>query len=212
MKTVTEEERQSYIKTRWADIKAPRRYIDAKIELTDKTFSDFVDAVDNNRDVFIYGSIGTGKTYISCAYYKLVIDYEINEQINKWIESEIKSPIYLNPNYDVFGLAYTTEFDILEHRKMKFDKESISYLEYLYICPSLTIDELGKFNNDEKSTNYIEELISKRYNNGLGTILITNLTIKDFKDLYGDRLMDRLRGNNVHIIKKVGDSLRGKKD
>jgi DNA replication protein DnaC len=207
MEELTEEARQKYIASRWKEIAAPKRYIDAKIELTDQVFDDFLGAISDSRDVLIYGSIGIGKTYMSCAFYNVVINREIDQKVSECINR--KEHIRLNNNYSGYRCFYTTEFDILEHRNRKFDKESISYLDYLYEVTYLTIDELGKFNNNEKNTAYIEEVISKRYNNSLETILITNLNIKDFKALYGDRLMDRLRGNNVHIIKKVGESLRG---
>lgn len=72
----------------------------------------------------------------------------------------------------------------------------------------LVIDDLGVEYADKKGgfTMQLDGLLNSRYNNGLKTIITTNLTLERFKERYSERVMDRihecgrfveLRGRNL---------------
>ncbi len=168
----------------------PRRYRDAifkPLTTTQKQIAQyyienfFKKTLEEATDVLLFGAIGTGKTYLSCAFAL--------ELIRK----------------RVIGVKYITEFELLN---LYFQKE---YQEFENFKKSsvLIVDEIGKRELAEWQRVQLEELLSYRFNEMLPTIYITNLTEKRFKDFLGDRLADRLREANIARFAFVGESLRG---
>jgi len=131
-------------------------------------------------DILLFGAIGTGKTYISCAFA---------------LELIIKSQK---------SIKYITEYDLLSLFFEKKYKEFRRFRE----CQILILDEIGKRVLAEWQRVQLEELLSHRYNEMLPTVYITNLEQSDFREFLGSRLADRLRENRLERFAFDGESLR----
>lgn len=70
----------------------------------------------------------------------------------------------------------------------------------------LVIDEFGVSDNDFKS-NMLYEVINDRYNMGLPTMIISNLTAGAFKQSISDALYSRLKGDALSIV-SIGEDYR----
>jgi len=168
----------------------PRRYKNAifqpTTEIQKKVAQYYIDnffkkPLEEATDMLLFGAIGTGKTYLSCAFAL--------ELIRK----------------RVIGVKYITEYELLN---LYFQKEYIEFKSFK-LSSVLIVDEIGKRELAEWQRVQLEELLSYRFNEMLPTIYITNLTEKRFKDFLGDRLADRLREANIARFAFVGESLRG---
>lgn len=174
---------------KWSNI--PTRYKDAqfvaKTELQEKLILSFRNNFNGKknligvRDMLVYGSIGTGKTYITVAAMNRIINANIY-------------------------CRYITEHELLE---LYFQKRYDDFNAYKKV-PVLVIDELGKRELTDWQMIQLEELISYRYNYLLPTIYITNMKEDEFKSFVGDRIASRLRENKVIRVMMSGDDLRGK--
>ena len=166
----------------------PKRYKTAifqpKTEVQDrvsKYFTQNFEMPKPSTDILLFGAIGTGKTYISCAF---AIELIYKSQMN---------------------IKYITEYELLS---LYFEKR---YQEFKNFKKSeiLILDEIGKRVLADWQRIQLEELLSYRYNEMLPTIYITNLEQKGFREFLGDRLADRLRENRVKRFAFDGRSLRG---
>jgi len=168
----------------------PIRYEDAKFKAKTETqrivsqyfIENFTQkTLKQSTDILLFGSIGTGKTYISCAFA-----IELIHKKQKHVK-------------------YITEYELLS---LYFEKE---YQEFRNCRDStiLILDEIGKRVLVDWQRIQLEELLSFRYNKMLPTIYITNLEQKEFKEFLGNRLADRLRENKVKRFAFEGESLRG---
>ena len=165
----------------------PKRYKTAifqpKIEVQDrvsKYFTKNFKLLNQSTDILLFGAIGTGKTYISCAF---AIELIYKSQTN---------------------IKYITEYDLLS---LYFEKR---YQEFKTLKKSdiLILDEIGKRVLANWQRIQLEELLSYRYNEMLPTIYITNLEQKGFREFLGDRLADRLKENRIKRFAFDGESLR----
>jgi len=134
-----------------------------------------------STDILLFGSIGTGKTYISCAF---AIEL-INRQQN--------------------SIRYITEYDLLS---LYFEKKYQEFKKYRD-SQILILDEIGKRVLADWQRIQLEELLSSRYNDMLPTVYITNLEQNEFRRFLGNRLADRLRENQIKRFAFDGESLRG---
>ena len=137
--------------------------------------------LDQSTDILMFGAIGTGKTYLSCAFAMELI---CRRQVR---------------------IKYITEYDLLS---LYFEKR---YQEFQNFKKSeiLILDEIGKRVLVDWQRIQLEELLSYRYSEILPTIYITNLEQEGFREFLGDRLADRLRENRVKRFAFEGESLRG---
>jgi len=142
--------------------------------------SDSEKKLDKSTDILLFGAIGTGKTYISCAFALELI--KKNQKSVKFITE-----------YDLLGLYFEKNYNAFK-----------SFKE----CEILILDEIGKRVLAEWQRVQLEELLSHRYNEMLPTIYITNLEQNDFRDFLGSRLTDRLRENGLKRFAFDGESLR----
>jgi len=136
--------------------------------------------IDKSTDILIFGSIGTGKTYLSCGF---AIEF-------------IKKRL--------LDVKYTTEYQLLNLFFMK----RYSEFEKFRDSTVLIVDEIGKRELVDWQKIQLEELFSHRYNEMLPTIYITNLLQAQFKRFIGERLVDRLKENSIKSFGFGGDSLR----
>ena len=133
-----------------------------------------------STDILLFGAIGTGKTYISCAFALELI------------------------KRDRKSVKFITEYDLLA---LYFEKNYQSFKSFKE-CEILILDEIGKRVLAEWQRVQLEELLSHRYNEMLPTVYITNLEQDDFRTFLGSRLADRLRENGLKRFAFDGESLR----
>lgn len=91
-----------------------------------------------------------------------------------------------------------------------FDGEAKALLYRLRNTRLLVIDDVGAENVTDFSRSALEDLVGERYDDGVRTILTTNLDAKTFKATYTARLCDRIAGEQAfHWV--AGKSMRGAK-
>jgi len=159
----------------------------AQTEIQKKVIKYFIDnftkrPLEQSTDILLFGTVGTGKTYLSCAFAIELIN-------RRGIE-----------------VKYVTEYDLLE----AFFRKEYQKFDSFKKTQILILDELGKRELAEWQRVQLEELLSYRFNEMLPTIYISNLTENRFREFIGERLADRLRESNVARFAMVGDSLRGR--
>jgi DNA replication protein DnaC len=168
----------------------PIRYENAifkpKTEIQNRVSQYFIEnfttkSLKQSTDIVLFGAIGTGKTYLSCAFAIELITKRQNR------------------------VKYITEYELLS---LYFEKR---YQEFKSFRDSqiLILDEMGKRVLAEWQRIQLEELLSSRYNDMLPTIYITNLEEIGFREFLGARLADRLRENRIQRFAFNGGSLRG---
>lgn len=140
------------------------RYREAKID-------DCVDILKNavkqagseNKSIFVYGNTGVGKTHFCHA-----VANGKKQKVENFV-----SMLYEFRDYIQRGCF----------------SEGVNRLcdnEYLII------DDIGSEKTSDFVIEFIYTIINRRYENLKKTILTTNLTLKDFGDRYGDRILSRL--------------------
>ena len=137
-------------------------------------------SLDEATDILLFGAIGTGKTYLSCAFARELIE-------KKMIE-----------------VKYITEYMLLD----LYFKKSYNEFEKYKNSAILILDEIGKRKLIDWQMIQLEELLSHRFNEMLPTIYISNLTDKEFKIFVGERLADRFNENKIKRFAFSGESFR----
>lgn len=148
----------------------PKRYEKAEAEI--KKFNP-------DDSLYLYGSLGTGKTYFIWAYIKRMI-YELTKT-------------HTGESFPIILFAETTNL-LLELRNTfnnpklnEFDViQKYSTADYLFL------DDLGV----EKGTDYVfsavYSIINYRYVNELPTIISSNLTFQELSEKFSDRIASRV--------------------
>lgn len=161
-----------------------RRYMSAELtaapqagevqqRLVDR-FRNILNALKRNtepKSQIVIGGVGTGKTYLSSALVKNVIDSGLSAKIVK--VTEITRAIK-----DGWKTKGITEAEIIE-RLSGWDL--------------LVIDELGIQFDSEMEKIYLSDIIDNRYQDMKPTVFLTNLDVNALKQLLGERLADRIR-------------------
>lgn len=93
--------------------------------------------------------------------------------------------------------------------RMGFDEKE--RLQGLYQARLLVLDDLGREYAGGKGwlQSAIEDLLTTRYDGKRRTIVTTNLSAQTFKERYGERVADRIRGRGRFVV-LGGPSLRGR--
>jgi len=151
-------------------------------------FADKVCAGEKTENLFLCGSIGTGKTHLCSAIANYV----------------------LQAGLDVVYLKIGTMLDMIRDCKYNFEKKeqlSAGQLKNLYRVSLLIIDDLGT----EVSTDFVREqlfyLFDERINYRLPWVISTNLSPNEIGTMYEDRLSDRIIGTS-RVLKFTGTSIR----
>lgn len=141
------------------------------------------------HNLFLYGDVGVGKTFLSNCIAKELMDKE----------------------FSVLYFSSSRFFSILA--KNTFDKNDIdaqNMYEYIFDCDLLIIDDLGtEFTNTFVASQFFT-CINERLLNKKSTIISTNLSLDTLADLYTERSFSRITSNYT-MLKLIGDDIRIKK-
>ena len=138
-------------------------------------------------NLLFIGKTGTGKTHLSTAIAKTVIElgYEVLYDSTQNIVAAFES--------DRFKSGYG-------HR----ESESEKYME----CDLLILDDLGTEFVNQFTVSCLYNLLNTRTNKGLSTVISTNLSHEELSKKYEDRIYSRIMGMNSTILLFVGKDHR----
>lgn len=148
----------------------------------------------SGKNILIYGEAGLGKSFLSHAISKELIESG-------------HSVLYLSAN-ELFE-------DILSKYIMSYDSEIKAKIEpvyeLVYNADLLVIDDLGTETRNNFTASQLFEVVNQRLISSKSTIITTNLSLQDFRLAYSERLMSRfvekydffnIFGKNIRYQKK----------
>lgn len=139
------------------------------------------------HNLFFYGTVGTGKSFLSSCIAKELID-------------QGKLVIYFSA---------TQLFDALS--KSTFDKDSkeaaSGIYEDIYACDLLIIDDLGTELTNAFVSSQLFSCLNNRHLRKKATIITTNLSLEELRDRYSDRIFSRIT-SNYGMCKLTGRDIR----
>ena len=144
---------------------------------------------EKNENLLFIGKTGLGKTHISTAIAKGVID----------------------KGYDVVYDTVQNIINVFEQQTFGHNAEASSEAERYTECSLLIIDDLGTEFKNSFTQSVLYNLINTRIISGKAMIISTNLDDSElFKKQYDDRINSRLIGN-FRTFKFIGEDIRIKK-
>ena len=155
----------------------------------------------SGNNLILSGSIGTGKTHLAIAAIRYTIEH------GEKIDHELDYSKYANPYY----FKYCTIAEIITDARfaMSYGGNKSSITQY-YNYKWLVIDEIGRQTGSDNEQNILFEVLNKRYNNILPTILITNETGDSLKKYLGTALIDRMIETGSVFVNMEWVSYRGR--
>lgn len=140
-------------------------------------------------NILIYGETGLGKTFLTNCIAKELLDSG-------------HSVLYLSANELFEGVLA----EYLMNRKTELE----ALYNYIYNSELLIIDDLGTELTNNFVLSQLFEIINQREISGKSTLISTNLTMKQLRDRYSERIMSRIiAGYTVFNI--YGDNIRYQK-
>ncbi len=152
---------QGSLKSRARDcLAAARRFVD------DVSSGDL-----NARGMYIYGSVGSGKTLLAACI--------ANELIHRKV-----------------GVLFVVVPDLLDELKATFslrsEKEEITLMDSIRNAPVLILDDLGMHNYSEWTAGRIYNIVNYRVNQGLPTVMTSNFSLGELAHHLDERTSSRI--------------------
>ena len=141
----------------------------------------------NSKNLLLIGTTGTGKTHITTAIAKTVIEngFEVLYDSAQNIVAAFE--------YDRFKSGYG-----------QYEARGEKYLE----CELLILDDLGTEFSNQFTVSCIYNLLNTRLNKGLPTIISTNLGADMLRSFYDDRICSRILGAGTTVLHFLGKDKR----
>lgn len=141
----------------------------------------------NYHNLFFYGTVGTGKSFLSGCIAKELIEN----------------------GYSVIYFSASGFFETLSQYSFDYkNKEELRELyEDLYKCDLLIIDDLGTELTNNFVTSQLFSCLNERHLGKKSTIISTNLSLEDLRNRYSDRIFSRIT-SNYEICKFSGQDIR----
>jgi DNA replication protein DnaC len=139
------------------------------------------------QNLFFYGTVGTGKSFLSCCVAKELMDRG-------------SLVIYFSSS-QLFDTLSKSTFD-------KDSKEAISGIsEDICDCDLLIIDDLGTELTNSFVSSQLFSCLNNRHLRKKSTIITTNLSLGELRDRYSDRIFSRIT-SNYKVCKLTGHDIR----
>ena len=156
-----------------------------------KTAEEFVNNFSSDyQNLFIYGTVGTGKTFLSICV--------ADEVLKKG-----HSVIYFS-SIGLFEMIAESTFDY------KAKDELRALYDDIYNCELLVIDDLGSERITALVTSELFALLNERDNRKKSTIITSNLSLEGLQQAYQDRIFSRIT-SNYKMLKLSGPDIRNQK-
>ena len=140
------------------------------------------------QNLFLYGSTGVGKTFLShCIAHELL--------------KTAHCVLYFSA-YDLFDKIAQSAFS----RNTDADPDE----DFIYDCDLLIIDDLGSEYTNQFIAAQFFTCINERLLHKKSTIISTNLSLESIADLYTERSFSRITSSYT-LLKIIGDDIRIKK-
>ena len=147
---------------------------------------DFVRDFDSRfQNLFLYGSTGTGKTFLSHC-----------------IAHELLQSAHCVLYFSAFDL-----FDRMAQSTFGRRSESDTGEDFIYDCDLLIIDDLGTELTNSFVSSQLFLCINERIARRKSTVISTNLRLEDFSATYSERTFSRI-ASNFQMIKLIGKDIR----
>ena len=141
----------------------------------------------DGKNLLLIGPTGTGKTHISTAIAKALIE--------KGVEV-----IYDSAQ----NIVSAFEKDKFRSGYGAYEPEGAKYLE----CELLILDDLGTEFISQFTVSCLYNLLNTRMNKGLATVISTNLSPTELSEKYEDRIYSRIVGADTRILLFKGKDKR----
>ena len=145
--------------------------------------SDIEDNFNNNRGIMFFGSNGVGKTMLSSIILKEAYRHRYSARRSTFIE-------YIDKYTKVWNAHSAEDKSMLEDELYTYYKA----VEFL------VLEEVGKEIDSKVSAPIFEDLLRYREDNGLVTIICTNLNTKMMTERYGESCASLMKGNMTPIM------------
>lgn len=140
--------------------------------------------------LILCGATGLGKTHLSTALARRLIER----------------------GFDVYYTTALQMFGDFEHARFgtEMGMESVVSLDRYTNCELLILDDLGTEVSNQFTNSCLYMVLNERINKGLPTVISTNLSGKEIKQRYNDRIASRILGDFKPLL-FVGTDIRRQK-
>ena len=182
---------QELLKRENFDVLSYQYYEGEDLERFQNTVSacrNFIKTFDSDyHNLFFYGTVGTGKSFLSGCVAKELIDTG-------------HAVIYFSAT-GLFDLLQAAAFDSKNREELKN-----AYAD-LYQCDLLIIDDLGTELTNQFTASQLFSLLNERALGKKAVIISTNLSLRELQDRYSDRIFSRIT-SNFTVCKLTGPDIR----
>ena len=140
------------------------------------------------HNLFFYGTVGTGKSFLSGCIAKELIEKEY-------------SVIYFSAS----GLFNSLSRSMFDYKNISDEFRSLH--KDLYDCDLLIIDDLGTEYVNNVTTSMLFSLLNERHLSKKATIISTNLFLEDIQKIYSERIFSRIM-NQYTVCRFSGPDIR----
>lgn len=140
---------------------------------------------ENFENLLLYGPVGTGKTFLSNCIAKELLDRK-------------------------YSVVYFTSFRLFELFQVNGNQKNEDFKQYyesILESDLLILDDLGTELVNAFTVSKLFQVLNERVLRKKSTIISTNIALREFRDIYSERVFSRII-NSYTLLKFVGSDIR----